>query len=250
MHNHVHCICRKFKKTIEILQEDIESLENDKMAIERKLDQESKKTMLADTATTRRMRGASFGNAFGLQRKEERRGGEGAAGEQQEGAQPPVDGAASPLLLARVGWDFWSYLLCTTCTHNHVPTCMYTVGGLAHQGTQFLSGRKSKTQDKNSQGKIDRVRKVPSFIELQFCQLCSYFVVIFSFQAQLSGLPLLVVPKRLVHKGWRKTEEKEGEKEREGEGGVEINQTDQEKSVLKDTACLLEVCPFQNHSFV
>ena len=67
----------------------------------------------------------------------------------------------------------------------------------------------------------------------------------------MSGLPLLVVPKRLVHKGWRKTkekkteekerEEKEGEKEREG--GVEINQTDQEKSVLKDTACLLEVCP-------
>lgn len=97
----VHSLCRRFNKTIEILQGDIESLENDKLALERKLDQESKKSILAETTTGRRLRGSSFGNAFGLQRPAERRG-EGAAGAQQEEAQPPVGGQASPLLLARV----------------------------------------------------------------------------------------------------------------------------------------------------
>lgn len=95
-------VCRKFNKTIEILQGDIEGLENDKLALERKLDQESKKSMLADTTTGRRLRGSSFGSAFGLQRPKERSG-EGAPGAHQEGAQPPVGVSASPLLLARVG---------------------------------------------------------------------------------------------------------------------------------------------------
>lgn len=59
-------------------------------------------------------------------------------------------------------------------------------------------------------------------------------------QAQLSSLPPLVVPKRLVHKEWRTEEREEEERVREGEG-VEVNQTDQEKSVVKETANLLEV---------
>ena len=95
-------VCRKFKKTIEILQGDIETLESEKMMAERKLDQESKKAILAETSTTsRRLRGSSFGNALGL--REGRGGAEGAVGAPQQGAQPSMDGAASPLLLARVG---------------------------------------------------------------------------------------------------------------------------------------------------
>ena len=94
-------MCRKFNKTIEILQGDIESLENDRQALERRLDQEAKKSMLADP-TSRRMRGSSFGNTFGLQRPGEDRRGDEAADAQQEGAGTAVDGAASPLLLARV----------------------------------------------------------------------------------------------------------------------------------------------------
>ena len=49
-----------------------------------------------------------------------------------------------------------------------------------------------------------------------------------------------MVPKRLVHKGWRREEREEEERVREGEG-VEVNRTDQEKSVVKETANLLEV---------
>lgn len=106
------CINRMFNKTIEILQGDIESLENDKLAIERRLlEQESKKMMLADT-TSRRLRGSSFGSAFGL-REQERRGGDGAAGEQQQGALPSsLEGAASPLLLARVSMYIPAAILC------------------------------------------------------------------------------------------------------------------------------------------
>ena len=90
------CACRKFNKTIEILQGDIESLENEKLATEKRLDEESKKSMLGEpTVSTRRTRGAAaFGTTFGLQRED------GATGAQQEGAQPPVSG--SPLALARV----------------------------------------------------------------------------------------------------------------------------------------------------
>ena len=96
------CVCRKFNKTIEILQGDIETLENEKIAAERKLDQEAQKAMRVDTTSTRRLRGSSFGNALGL--REMRGGAEGAAGAQQPGVQQaPVDAAAaSPLILARV----------------------------------------------------------------------------------------------------------------------------------------------------
>ena len=69
-----------------------------------------------------------------------------------------------------------------------------------------------------------------------------------SLQSQLSSLPPLVIPKHLVRTGWRKTEKKkeeEGEREGEGEGeGRTLNQTDQEKSIAKETANLLEVCQF------
>lgn len=54
-------------------------------------------------------------------------------------------------------------------------------------------------------------------------------------QAQLSGLGPLVVPKRLLHRG---KGDREGGKE--GESG-ELNLTDQEKAVTKDTTILLQV---------
>ena len=50
-----------------------------------------------------------------------------------------------------------------------------------------------------------------------------------SLQAQLNSLPPLHVPKRLIHKR-REDDDKDGD-----------NQTDQEKSVLKRTAALIEV---------
>ena len=60
-------------------------------------------------------------------------------------------------------------------------------------------------------------------------------------QAQLSGLAPLVVPKRLLHRG--RGDRGGGGKEGEGGGGggVELNQTDQEKTVAKNTASLLQV---------
>ena len=67
-----------------------------------------------------------------------------------------------------------------------------------------------------------------------FYNLCVVYLLLHS-QAQLNGLPPLVVPKRLVHRGWRKSEG-----EGEGEGG-KLNQTDQQKSIAKDTVNLLEV---------
>lgn len=51
-----------------------------------------------------------------------------------------------------------------------------------------------------------------------------------SSQAQLTSLPPLSVPQRLIHA--RRDEEGEGEN---------ANQTDQEKSVMKETANLMEV---------
>ena len=59
-------------------------------------------------------------------------------------------------------------------------------------------------------------------------------------QAQLSSLPPLRVPKRLVAK--RRSDEQQQEEE-EKEGVQSENQTDQEKSVLKRTAALIEVLP-------
>ena len=54
---------RKFNKTIEILQGDIEALENEKLSLEKKLDQ-SKKTSLSDITVGRRSRGSPFGSPF------------------------------------------------------------------------------------------------------------------------------------------------------------------------------------------
>lgn len=59
-------------------------------------------------------------------------------------------------------------------------------------------------------------------------------------QTQLNNLSPLVVPKRLVQGGWKKTDKSEEGGEGEAEAG-QMNQTDQEKSVAKDTASLLEV---------
>lgn len=59
-------------------------------------------------------------------------------------------------------------------------------------------------------------------------------------QTQLNDLSPLVVPKRLVHRGWKKTGKSEEDGEGEAEAG-QLNQTDQEKSVAKDSAGLLEV---------
>ena len=66
------------------------------------------------------------------------------------------------------------------------------------------------------------------------------FVLLNVTQAQLSSLPPLRVPKRLVVK--RRSDEQQQEEE-EKEGVQSENQTDQEKSVLKRTAALIEVLP-------
>ena len=90
-------LLRKFNKTIEILQGDIESLENDKQALERRLNQEAKKTMLADTTSLRVRPGR-----FEMPRVGERREDGALRAEQGGAALPATDEQASPLLLARV----------------------------------------------------------------------------------------------------------------------------------------------------
>ncbi len=69
---HAVYTCRKFSKTIEILQGDIEALENDKAALEKRLDHQTKKTMLSDVTTGRRSLGgrpspytSPYGSPFG-----------------------------------------------------------------------------------------------------------------------------------------------------------------------------------------
>lgn len=58
--------CRKFNKTIEILQGDIESLETDKSEMEKKLDQQARKSMMPDIAGHRYgNRGSPFASPFG-----------------------------------------------------------------------------------------------------------------------------------------------------------------------------------------
>ena len=58
-------------------------------------------------------------------------------------------------------------------------------------------------------------------------------------QAQLSSLPPLKVPKRLIVK--KQSEEQQGGEGTEKEAAPTENQTDQEKSVLKRTAALIQV---------
>ena len=60
-------------------------------------------------------------------------------------------------------------------------------------------------------------------------------------QSQLNSLPPLSVPKRLIHKWRGEGRGGEGRRQEEEEGGEIANQTDQEKSVVKETATLLEV---------
>lgn len=116
-------IPRKFHRTIEILQGDIENLESDKLSLEKKLDLQTKKTLLSDISVGRRTLGgrgspysspysSPFGSPFAGRRgpipgvgggvSAAAGGGvEGAAGEVGEGAQQVVI-ENPPLLLARV----------------------------------------------------------------------------------------------------------------------------------------------------
>ena len=104
--------CRKFNKTIEILQGDIESLETDKNEMEKKLDQQTRKGMMADV-TGRRLgpRGSPFSSPFSSPFISRRvssgmtAGGGTVAG--AEGSDTAAVGGdqqtlQSPLLLARV----------------------------------------------------------------------------------------------------------------------------------------------------
>ena len=106
--------CRKFNKTIEILQGDIETLETDKSEMEKKLDQQTRKSMMPDI-TGRRYgsRGSPFASPFGspfISRRVSGRvitdvgdaaaeGGEAAAG---TGGDQQSATLQNPLLLARV----------------------------------------------------------------------------------------------------------------------------------------------------
>ena len=82
-------------------------------------------------------------------------------------------------------------------------------------------------------------------VYLYMCHMILCSLTLPPLQAQLSGLAPLAVPKRLVHRGWRRADKGEGKGEGVGEGeGHELNQTDQEKSIVKDTANILEVRRF------
>ena len=104
-------ICRKFNKTIEILQGDIEALETDKNEMEKKLDQQARKSMMPDIGRRYGSRGSPFASPFGspfISRRvsggvasgasDTAEGGEAApgTGDQQQAA------LQNPLLLARV----------------------------------------------------------------------------------------------------------------------------------------------------
>ena len=61
-----HEFYRKFNKTIEILQGDIEALETDKYEIEKKLDQQTRKGMVPDISGRRLgPRGSPYASPFG-----------------------------------------------------------------------------------------------------------------------------------------------------------------------------------------
>ena len=106
----IHCLYRKFNKTIEILQGDIEALENDKCSLEKRVEQQSKRTVLSDiTVAGRRTlggKGSPYSSPFGspyIARKEISgvRGGDGGA----EGSGESVtleQTLQTPLLLSRV----------------------------------------------------------------------------------------------------------------------------------------------------
>ena len=101
--------CRKFKRTIEILQGDIEALEVDKNEMEKKLDQQTRKSMMPDI-TGRRYgsRGSPFASPMGSPFISRRvsggmasgAGGEGQGGE--AGGDQLQAALQNPLLLARV----------------------------------------------------------------------------------------------------------------------------------------------------
>ena len=104
------CTFRKFNKTIEILQGDIEALETDKNEMEKKLDQQTRKGMMPDLASRRLgPRGSPYASPFGSPFISRRvssgvaggsssgsvEGGDSSMGDQQQGFQ-------NSLLLARV----------------------------------------------------------------------------------------------------------------------------------------------------
>ena len=105
-------LCRKFNKTIEILQGDIEALETDKSEMEKKLDQQARKGMMADV-TGRRLgpRGSPYSSPFSSPFISRRVSGGVAAGGGGTAAAEGSDTSVargdqqmlqSPLLLSRV----------------------------------------------------------------------------------------------------------------------------------------------------
>ena len=121
-HFYIHILPRKFSRTIEILQGDIENLEHDKQTLEKRLDIQTKKTMLSDISAGRRTlggRGSPYSSPFGSPFSARKGPLPGAGGGISPGTDVGVesadgnsgDGAEqmviqnSPLLLARVMLD-------------------------------------------------------------------------------------------------------------------------------------------------
>lgn len=113
---------RKFNKTIEILQGDIEALENEKINLEKKLDQSKKTGLLADITVGRRGRSSPFGSPFAS-----RKGGVSPSVSSEAGGAVSASGGdggpseqalQSPLLLARVGQLGLDFLPVIYCFNN------------------------------------------------------------------------------------------------------------------------------------
>lgn len=109
----IHDPFRKFNKTIEILQGDIEALENDKSSLEKRVEQQSKRTVLSDiTVAGRRTLGGKgspysspFTSPFTV-RKEASGVKSGNGGPDGSGEGVTLDQALqTPLLLSRVNYS-------------------------------------------------------------------------------------------------------------------------------------------------
>lgn len=119
--------CRKFNKTIEILQGDIESLETDKCSLEKKVELHSKRGVLSDiTVAGRRTlggKGSPYHSPFSSPSVSRREESGGVGGSVRSGGGEGVtlnNTLQTPLLLSRVS-------VCVLTAIPHVYSLTYLV---------------------------------------------------------------------------------------------------------------------------
>ena len=101
--------CRKFNKTIEILQGDIAALEDDKNSLAQKFEQQSKRSVLSDIVVGRRTlggKGSPYSSPFSspyVSRKESAGVGVKSGGGDSVESVTLDNTLQTPLLLSRVG---------------------------------------------------------------------------------------------------------------------------------------------------